>query len=161
MIEDSGYDKYMVRVDGSGRVVNRNRRYLRSFKPAMTQPTLPATRSPIISYDEMLSKETTVGREEERASIPAPVRHEPPSPAPQPPVDVPTIPEPPLPTRVVDSPTERDVFSTPPTEPRRSGRIGKPNPRYNEKEFDLSSVTVVETSRLTEMQKRVLMGRRR
>ena len=40
--ESRGHDKYSVRVDGSGRILNRNRRYLRSFKPALAQPMLPA-----------------------------------------------------------------------------------------------------------------------
>ena len=140
VVEDSGHDKYMVRVDGSGRIVNRNRQYLRNFKPAMTQPTMPATRSPIANFSEKQSQ----GGEEEMTSVPSPVRPESPLLAPQPIVDAPMTPEPPPPTRAVDSSPEMEMFSTPPSEPRRSGRIRKPNPRYSEKEFDLSSVTVVE-----------------
>ena len=33
IVEDKGYDKYSVRIDGSGRISDRNRRYLRFFKP--------------------------------------------------------------------------------------------------------------------------------
>ena len=34
VVEGLGYDKYRVRIDGSGRVTNRNRQFLRLFKPA-------------------------------------------------------------------------------------------------------------------------------
>ena len=27
VLEDNGYDKYTIKVDGSGRVINRNRKY--------------------------------------------------------------------------------------------------------------------------------------
>ena len=40
-MEDKSHDKYAVKVDGSGRLTDRNRRYLRAFKPD-TQATLPA-----------------------------------------------------------------------------------------------------------------------
>ena len=33
VLEDKGFDKYSVKIDGSGRVTDRNRRYLRFFKP--------------------------------------------------------------------------------------------------------------------------------
>ena len=50
--EDVGNDKYTIRVDGSGRVLSRNRRYLRSFKPALPQPTMPsiASKEHVIPY---------------------------------------------------------------------------------------------------------------
>ena len=34
VVEDLGFNKYRVRVDGSGRVTDRNRQFLRLFKPA-------------------------------------------------------------------------------------------------------------------------------
>ena len=43
VLEDKGFDKYAVKVDGSGRVTDRNRRFLRAFKPAH-EPNLPAPR---------------------------------------------------------------------------------------------------------------------
>ena len=43
VLEDKGFDKYSVKVDGSGRVTDRNRRFLRAFKPAHG-PNLPAPR---------------------------------------------------------------------------------------------------------------------
>ena len=33
VVEDKGFDKYSIKVDGSNRVTDRNRRYLRYFKP--------------------------------------------------------------------------------------------------------------------------------
>ena len=44
VIECKGYDKYAIKVDGSGRLTDRNRRYLRSFKPATNTPLLPGPR---------------------------------------------------------------------------------------------------------------------
>ena len=43
VIENYGNDKYTVKVDGSGRVIQRNRRYLRSFKPMKLR--FPGTRA--------------------------------------------------------------------------------------------------------------------
>jgi hypothetical protein len=44
VVEYQDNDKYAVKVDGSGRVTHRNRKYLRSFKPAMQTPALPGRR---------------------------------------------------------------------------------------------------------------------
>ena len=33
VIKDDGYDKYRVKIDGTGRITHQNRRFLRSFKP--------------------------------------------------------------------------------------------------------------------------------
>ena len=49
VLEDKGFDKYSVKVDGSGRVTDRNRRFLRAFKPEH-EPSIPAPR-PIIAED--------------------------------------------------------------------------------------------------------------
>ena len=35
-MEDGGYDRYTVKVDGTGRITLRNRRFLRKFTPATT-----------------------------------------------------------------------------------------------------------------------------
>ena len=42
VVDCPGYDKYTIRMDGSGNVTNRNRRYLRPFTPdyAVTPPSL-------------------------------------------------------------------------------------------------------------------------
>ena len=44
VVENQDNDKYTIKVDGSGRVTHRNRRYLRSFKPAMQTPLIPGPR---------------------------------------------------------------------------------------------------------------------
>ena len=44
VVENKNHDKYAVKVDGSGRLTDRNRRYLRAFKPD-TQTSLPAPRT--------------------------------------------------------------------------------------------------------------------
>ena len=41
VLEHKGFDKYSVWVDGSGRVTDRNRRFLRAFEPAEA-PRIPA-----------------------------------------------------------------------------------------------------------------------
>ena len=42
VVECPGYDKYTIRMDGSGNVTNRNRKYLRPFIPdhAISPPSL-------------------------------------------------------------------------------------------------------------------------
>ena len=35
VVEDLGYNKYRVRVDGSGRVSDRNRQFLRQTRPGV------------------------------------------------------------------------------------------------------------------------------
>ena len=44
VLEDLGFDKYSVRVDGSRRVTDRKRTYLRNFKPAVESPLLRGPR---------------------------------------------------------------------------------------------------------------------
>ena len=43
MVDCPGYDKYSMRVDGSGRVTDRNRKYLRAFTPDHLIQRLPYT----------------------------------------------------------------------------------------------------------------------
>ena len=40
-MEALAYDQYLVRVDGSGRLTRRNRRFLRAFKPVSLSITTP------------------------------------------------------------------------------------------------------------------------
>ena len=46
VLEHKGFGKYSVRVDGSGRVTDRNRRFLRAFEPAEA-PRIPALGLPV------------------------------------------------------------------------------------------------------------------
>ena len=55
VVEDLGHNKYRVRIDGSGRVTDRNRQFLRLFKPAtftyspgITQTTQAAESQPLV-----------------------------------------------------------------------------------------------------------------
>ena len=55
VVEDLGHNKYRVRIDGSGRVTDRNRQFLRLFKPAtftyspgITQTTQEADSHPLV-----------------------------------------------------------------------------------------------------------------
>ena len=41
ILEDMGYNKYRIKVDGSGRVTDRNRQFLRQFTPVTTQQPGP------------------------------------------------------------------------------------------------------------------------
>lgn len=43
-------DQYIIKIDGSGRVVTRNRRHLRRFIPASTEVALPAPSTSHMSY---------------------------------------------------------------------------------------------------------------
>ena len=51
VLENKGFDKYSVKIDGSGRVTDRNRRFLRAFKPEHG-PSTPAPR-PTIAEDTL------------------------------------------------------------------------------------------------------------
>ena len=48
------HDQYMVKVDGSGRVTRRNRRFLRAFKPATTASEVAPPRMSCPSHDKLL-----------------------------------------------------------------------------------------------------------
>merc|ERR1711888_269155 len=59
VVEDLGYNKYRVRIDGSGRVTDRNRQFLRLFKPAtftyspgITRTTPEAVSQPLVDDGE-------------------------------------------------------------------------------------------------------------
>ena len=57
VIEDNGHVKYTVKVDGSGRLVQRNRRYLGCFKPMESRQ--PGTKTQVkIELDGMKTNTT-------------------------------------------------------------------------------------------------------
>ena len=155
VLEDLGYNKYRVKVDGSGRVTDRNRQFLKKFTPVT--PGMPGPTP------------TTVNQ------TPQPRSQQPLHPAPEPEVSQPFVhtgPSTPVPTTpqfedVTESPASPS-YVTPPTSPvqspdvpeascptpkpvtlptnepeigpqlRRSTRIRKPPKRYNPAEYDLS-----------------------
>ena len=60
IVENQIHDKYLVKVDGSGRVTHRNRRFLRSFKPAMqTSLLLRIKRDASVSRPQVSSPPAT------------------------------------------------------------------------------------------------------
>ena len=143
VLEDLGYNKYRIKVDGSGRVTDRNRQFLRQFTPVTS--TLPGP-CPGTSYvPEPVFRPEPVQPVLEMNPEPVPVpldpeiNQEPQNPVPSTPKPV----VPPQPT----SPTtpESPAFVTPPTTPiapeppRRSTRIAnggsKPPERLNYSKF--------------------------
>lgn len=143
IVENSGNDKYAIRVDGSGRVLQRNRRFLRSFKPMIPQPTMPSTsvrepdklfggggvnedvyveQSPIID-EQVIDKNNDPACE---TSILLPQGH------------MVTDPEP----IVSQDTTQVRQQDNPQSSPsvRKSTRIRKPNTKYNAEDFELSSI---------------------
>ena len=152
MVEDLGFNKYRVRIDGSGRVTDRNRQFLRLFKPAtftyspgITQNTHEGDPHPVVGNSH----------EDHPVAVPevanAPVS---PSPVTEAPLDVQTphmqyspapvadpTPEPelPQPEQTVPTPvvsTEQVPGTSSPV--RRSARVRKPNQLYGSDVYDLS-----------------------
>ena len=138
VLEDKGFDKYSVKVDGSGRVTDRNGRFLRAFKPAHGH-NLPAPRP--VAVDDT-SHEPVQGRGGQD--------HAPHS------GEYPSIP--------LENPTEPapDIISTeqgepvpPPPSPcqttpppvLRLQRVRKPNSLLNPDTWDLSNVQKIKQDR--------------
>ena len=135
VLESLGYNKYRIRVDGSGRVTDRNRQFLRQFsnvtltEPGSSSPTSQTPPQPAVT-----------------AAPPQPAVTAPPEPAVTTAPDLPTTPPPP------PSPAEEDSFETPPSSPqaepvpsaesttpalRRSGRNVVPNQLFPPSNYDL------------------------
>ena len=62
VVEATGNDQYLVKIDGSGRVTLRNRRFLRSYTPAsptisMPMPSFPADKDPVVYKSPPLEDE--------------------------------------------------------------------------------------------------------
>ena len=148
VIEDLGFNKYRVRIDGSGRITDRNRQFLRKFNPFT--PTLPGPSQNHSPVAPMLPREsenqpfvppTPVIQPPEHVTLPAPSSPTPASP--------PMPSSPPSPTFVTppSSPVAPDIPNTtpdppsapvePPIQPRRSTRVRIPTKRYNPAEYDL------------------------
>ena len=133
IIDDLGYNKYRVRVDGSGRVTDRNRQFLRQFTPST--PVQPGPRSVNQHYPEPVVEPTP----------PVPIQTPPVAINPEPFVHpTPQTPERPNPEPVVQSTPDTPgspSFATPPmtptsdTPPRRSTRMSKPPDRWGYDKF--------------------------
>ena len=91
VIEVAGHDQYIIKVDGSGRLTKRNRRFLRIFKPAsmIVEPAPTNTRTDMAGPSENKQKHeantrpaTPIGieeRNEETCDVPDSNNHEEPS----------------------------------------------------------------------------------
>ena len=138
VLENLGYNKYRIKVDGSGRVTDRNRQYLRQFSPVTTPQPGPR---PDTSYVPT----PVAGPESQPFVDPEPVVQ---LPEPQLPATPPRQVAYPQPT----SPTtpESPSFATPPTTPeppvaieppvaveppRRSTRVRNPPDRWSYDKF--------------------------
>ena len=139
VIEDKGYDKYSIKVDGSNRITDRNRRYLRRFKPDSPLIQYPGSavqlndqvpdHGRVIDGDEQVQPapmEEDVGTHEGMDDIEQGASQ------PDLPVPAPTVPAPPTPS-LPPAP-----LSPPAPAPRRSTRNRIPNTKYSSEEFDLS-----------------------
>ena len=141
VIEDLGYNKYRIRVDGSGRVTDRNRQFLRQFSSVTLSKPGPSPPSQLSQPPPLPVSASTA------PDVPAPPVSPPP-----PPVRVPTASDiPDIPTIPADS---EDNFVTPPSSPeaapapspsaeptppalRRTGRHLTPNKLFPSSEYDL------------------------
>ena len=107
VIEDLGYNKYRVRVDGSGRVTDRNRQYLRHFSPAT--PSQPAPSTGTAPGPTTPSQQTAPST----GTAPAPPASAPPSTAADP-----STPSSTSPSNSVETEETQDDFVTPPSSPQ-------------------------------------------
>ena len=134
VLENMGYNKYRIKVDGSGRVTDRNRQYLRQFTPVTSQ--LPGPRpdtnylpEPVVEPNYQPVREPDYQPVEQQ---PQPVERIPDIPAPSTPVRV--VPQ--QDTDIPDSPSFVTPPTTPTTEtPRRSTRVSKPPDRWGYDKF--------------------------
>ena len=156
VIEDLGYNKYRVRIDGSGRVTDRNRQFLRLFKPAtftyspgITQTTHEGDSHPVVGdghedrpvaipkVSPEVSNTPVAPLPDTTATLDVQTPHVEYSPAP---VADPTLeselhqPEQTVPTPAVSTDQAPVTYSP----VRRSGRVRKPNQLYGSDVYDLS-----------------------
>ena len=141
VLENMGHNKYRIKVDGSGRVTDRNRQFLRQFTPVT--PSQPGPRP-----DNVIVPTPVAEPEPQRMVEPEPV-----APPPQPVeiplgtnpgAQVPSTPTPVAPSTPTSPATpESPSFVTPPTTPttvlppRRSTRVnfGKIPDRLTHEKF--------------------------
>ena len=141
ILENLGYNKYRVKVDGSGRVTDRNRQFLRQFTPVTSiqpgpHPEASYVPEPIVEpHSDIAIDPRPVNQPQQPIQI---IPNLPPEP------QIPNTPEP-VASPQQEPPTtpESPSFVTPPTTPvapgppRRSTRVnlGKPPERLNYDKF--------------------------
>ena len=162
IVEDEGNDKYMIKIDGSGRVEHRNRRYLRQFKPMEQKPPLFSRgMPPITQSDELPSpSRNTASENHPDNSHPRPLDRylggggsndrevnngadEPGSLVAPPLVTIgpsveSSVPGPCPEVRSPGTPPTAPPTRSTPVTVRRSSRSSMPNTRYSTEEYDLS-----------------------
>ena len=127
VVEDLGFHKYRVRVDGSGRITDRNRRFLRKYSPV--NPILPGP-CPVESLPQnTTSTPVTIPNADE---VPRPVGG----------LDIQQEPV----EEIIEPESENSEFTTPPSSPvietsgpRRSTRVSKQPERLNIKDMNTQS----------------------
>ena len=126
VVEDLGFNKYRIKVDGSGRLTDRNRQFLRKFSPVTPSSPGPCPSKCFPSSEERIPSEENQ----------MPVLDSMPDPPSQYPENEPE------PAEIVPEPTSNpeEDFITPPSSPetspepqinRRSGRIRQPFKPFN------------------------------
>ena len=70
VLENKGFDKYSVKVDGSGRVTDRNRRFLRAFKPSEGPKMFAPRFSVEEGNDTMREQNDLVQRQNVHSNVP-------------------------------------------------------------------------------------------
>ena len=141
VLEDLGYNKYRVKVDGSGRVTDRNRQFLKQFTPVtprMPGPTPNTVDLNPIPQTQIPLNPIPVNERSQHFVDPAP--SSPVSPSfvtpPSSPVQSQSNPEASYPPHNPVTLPSNEPEKQPPV--RRSGRIRNPPVRYNPAEYDLS-----------------------
>ena len=111
VLENMGYNKYRVKIDGSGRVTDRNRQYLRQFSPVTSQQPGPWPEPRYIPKPVVVQTTPDQAAPSQTAS--------------------PSTPESPSFVTLPSTPVTRE----PSLLPRRSTRISKPPDRWGYKKF--------------------------
>ena len=133
MVECPGYNKYTIRMDGSGNVTDRNRKYLRAFtpdhkinppsphRPCMEQPKIleAAVPSPVEGTLSTEEAPPTAAQEDHVPEAPQVLTY----------ADVAAAPPNPDPEEAAPQPATGDLIGAGST-PRRSARVSRPPKRY-------------------------------
>ena len=135
VVEDLGHRKYRVRVDGSGRLTDRNRQFLREFKPATFSRPGATARRDIPEHTEPGARNSEPGV----PGVPGASSSQPVTPpVTVTPHSIPTIDD----SEYTEVPGDPGIEAQPASQdpvsaPRRSSRGRMPQKRYNTEEWEL------------------------
>ena len=154
ILENLGFNKYRVKVDGSGRITERNRQFLKKFTPVT--PTLPGPSPNASYYEPTVNPNRPTELNPQPVVNPIPTSDQTNIPAISPPISpprqlrepassAPTTPESPtfvtppsspaLTPTLPDSVGEQPTLPETPTLPRRSTRVSRPPDRLTYTQF--------------------------